>query len=77
MKTYEFTIIMERDKNGYHAFAPALPGCHSFGPTLEKARKNVEQAIQLHVECMREDGEEIPIEKEPVFLTRLTIPIPA
>jgi predicted RNase H-like HicB family nuclease len=58
----------------YHAFVPALPGCHSFGSTVEEARINILEAIELHIEAMREDGEPIPLEGEPLFITRLSVP---
>jgi predicted RNase H-like HicB family nuclease len=77
MLTYDFTIVIEPDTNGFHAFVPSLQGCHSHGNTLEEARKNIAEAIELHVECLIEDGEEIPVEKEPYFITRLSVPIAA
>jgi antitoxin HicB len=58
-------------------FVPALPGCHTFGATVDEARANIIEAIELYVEAMLEDGEPIPIEREPLFITRLTIPVPA
>ena len=70
---YEFTIVIEPDEPGFHAFAPALPGCHSHGDTLEEARANIAEAIELYVETMIEDGEEVPIEREPFFVSRLSI----
>ncbi|KXK07060.1 MAG: hypothetical protein UZ17_ACD001000176 [Acidobacteria bacterium OLB17] len=74
---YEFTIVIEPDDAGFHAFVPALPGCHSQGSTLDEARANIAEAIELHVESMIEDGEEIPLEKEPYFVSRLSVPIAA
>ena len=47
------------------------------GDTVDEARKNIAEALELHIESMIEDGEEIPIEKEPYFVTRLSIPIAA
>ena len=77
METYQYTVVIEPDEEAYHAFVPALPGCHTFGATVEEARANIIEAMELHVEAMREDGEPIPIEREPLFITRLTIPVPA
>jgi predicted RNase H-like HicB family nuclease len=28
MSTYNFTVVIEPDEEGFHAFVPALPGCH-------------------------------------------------
>ena len=75
--TYDFTIVIEPDEEGYHAFVPALPGCHSHGGTLDEARENIAEAVELHIESMVEDGEEIPIEQNPYFVTRLSVPVAA
>jgi predicted RNase H-like HicB family nuclease len=77
MSSYDFTIVIEPDEDSFHAFVPVLPGCHSFGESVEEAKKNIAEAIELHVESMLEDGEEIPLEKEPVLVTRLSVPIAA
>ena len=74
--SYQFTVVIEPDETGYHAFVPALPGCHSFGDTLDEARANILEAMQLHIEGMEADGEPIPVEQEPLFITRLSVPVP-
>ncbi|MEK7440547.1 MAG: type II toxin-antitoxin system HicB family antitoxin [Chloroflexota bacterium] len=53
--TKEFSIVIEPDEGGFHVFVPALPGCHSFGETVEEARKNIVEAIDLHVEGLVEN----------------------
>jgi predicted RNase H-like HicB family nuclease len=73
MKVYNYSVIIEPDENGYHAYVPALSGCHSFGQSIDEARINIKEAIQLHIEAMMEDGEEIPIENEPTFVTNLSV----
>ncbi len=75
--TYDFTIVIESDDVGYHAFVPSLPGCHSHGASLDEARDNIAEAVELHVEAMIEDGVEIPIEPMPFFVSRLSVPIAA
>jgi predicted RNase H-like HicB family nuclease len=70
-----FTAIIEPDEGGYHAYIPVLPGCHTFGSTIDEARANLLEAAELHLEAMREHGEEIPEEPEPVIVTRLTVPL--
>jgi len=74
---YQFTIVIEPDEDKFHAFVPALPGCHTFGDTIDEARANIAEAIQLHVSSMKEDGEEIPVEREPMLITRLTVSVAA
>jgi predicted RNase H-like HicB family nuclease len=77
MNEYQFTVVIEPDERGYHAFAPSLPGCHSFGDTVEEAQVNILEAIEVHVESMIEDGEPVPVERDPVFITRLSVPVAA
>ena len=60
MKEFAFAVIIEPDNGSYHAYVPALKGCHTFGDTLEEAQANIVEAMQLHLESMLEDGEEIP-----------------
>ncbi len=64
MSEYQFTVIIEPDEKGYHAFVPSLPGCHSFGDTVEEAQTNILEAIEVHVESMVEDGEPAPANKK-------------
>jgi predicted RNase H-like HicB family nuclease len=63
MSTYNFTVVIEPDDRGFHAFVPALPGCHTFGDTAEEARSNITEAMELHIESMLEDGDSIPAGK--------------
>ena len=50
----KYTAILEReDDGGYHAFVPALPGCHTQGDTLEEAVENVREAMEVYLESLR------------------------
>lgn len=60
MKQYRFSIIIERDEDGYVAFCPELQGCYSQGASYEEARQNLEDAIKLHVSDRIASKEEIP-----------------
>lgn len=74
---YDFTVVIEPDDEGYHAFVPALPGCHSHGATIDEARSNIMEAAELHIETMLEDGEEVPIEHMPFIVSRMSVPVAA
>ena len=67
MGNYTFTVVIEPDGQGYHAYVPSLPGCHTFGETVDEARANISEAIELHVKSMLADGECVPVEREPLF----------
>ena len=75
MTIYSFTVVIEPDEEGFHAYVPALPGCHTFGDTIDEVRASILEAMELHIESMLEDGESVPVEREPLFVTRLSIPV--
>lgn len=77
MSVHQYTVVIEPDNGGYHAFVPALPGCHTFGDTLDEVQANIVEAMTLHIQCLAEDGEAIPLESEPILITRLSVPVTA
>lgn len=58
--TYTYRIIIEPDEGGFHAFVPALSGCHTWGKTIEDARAMVRDAIDVYLRSLVADGESIP-----------------
>lgn len=56
----KYLIIYERGKDGYSAYLPDLPGCTSAGATKKEVEENIVEAINLHIEMMKEAGLEIP-----------------
>lgn len=61
MKFYSYRIIIEPDENNtFHAYVPALPGCHSWGESLEETRANIRDAIDVYLRSLKADGELIP-----------------
>jgi len=64
MKFYTYRIIIEPDENNtFHAYVPALSGCHTWGKTIEETRKNIKDAIDVYLRSLRADGEKIPEDK--------------
>lgn len=55
-----FLIVIEPTSTGFSAYSPDLPGCVSTGRTREEVEANMREAIELHIEGLREDGYEIP-----------------
>ena len=51
-------VEIEYAGGNYCAYAPLLPGCVSTGNTLNEIKRNIKEAIELHVEGSIEDGEE-------------------
>jgi predicted RNase H-like HicB family nuclease len=56
----KYAIVIERAENNYSAYVPDLPGCVATGATLEQVEAEIREAIEFHLEGMREDGESIP-----------------
>ena len=57
---YRFLVVVEQAGKNYSAYSPDLPGCVATGATREDAEKNMIEAIQFHIEGMKEDGLPIP-----------------
>jgi predicted RNase H-like HicB family nuclease len=55
-----FTVIFEHGPTSVGAYVPDLPGCVAIGATEEEARQLITEAIQLHLEGLREDGLPLP-----------------
>ncbi len=56
----KYAVIFEKSKSGYGAYVPDLPGCVAVGKTLKETQRLIREAIELHLEGMREDGDLIP-----------------
>jgi predicted RNase H-like HicB family nuclease len=57
---YRFLVIIEKANDNYSAYSPDLPGCVATGGNREEAERNMQEAIELHVRGLREDGLPIP-----------------
>jgi predicted RNase H-like HicB family nuclease len=55
-----YAIVIENAGRNYSAYVPDLPGCVATGVTLEEAEHEIREAIELHIEGLREDGLPIP-----------------
>jgi predicted RNase H-like HicB family nuclease len=56
----KYVVIYEKGKRNYSAYVPDLPGCVATGKTLRGTEKLIREAIELHIESLREHGEEVP-----------------
>ena len=56
----EYTVIIEKAQNNYAAYVPDLPGCVTTAPSRQEVLKEIREAMEFHIEGMREDGEPIP-----------------
>lgn len=63
-------------EGGYTALVPALPGCISFGKTVQEAKKMAAEAVEAYLESMRQEGES-PITDQDTLLAAVDVPVHA
>lgn len=64
MKSLSYKILLRKEpEGGYTVIVPSLPGCVTYGETVEEAIEMAKEAIELYIESLREHGEEIPTEE--------------
>jgi predicted RNase H-like HicB family nuclease len=64
----EFTIVIQKaEEGGFWAEVPALPGCYSQGETVEETMENIREAIEGHVEALRQEGQGVPLEEDLII----------
>lgn len=77
MKILTYRIILKKEpEGGYTVLVPSLPGCVTYGKTIEEAIKMAQEAIELYIESLRAHNEEIPTD-EDTFEYTLTLKISA
>ena len=72
----EYTVLFTPDEEvgGFTAEVPALPGCITEGDTLDEAKKNAKEAIELYLETLTERKIAFPEDEEPNFFkSKVTI----
>lgn len=70
MKTTElnYTVVFQKEpEGGYTAIAPSLPGCVTYGKSLEEAKKMAREAIELYLESLKKHNEKIPTQEEVFY----------
>ncbi len=60
----KYLIVIEPTGTGFSAYSPGLPGCASTGDTREACEVNMQEAIEFHLDGLREEGEPVP---QPAF----------
>jgi predicted RNase H-like HicB family nuclease len=56
----EYIVILEQGESSFGAYVPDLPGCVAVGDTREETMDLIREAIELHIESLRENGEDVP-----------------
>lgn len=55
-----YAIVIEKGEGNYSAYVLDLPGCVAVGDTVEETRREIQEAIEFHLEGLRADGLPIP-----------------
>ena len=55
-----YAVIFEQAESNWAAYVPDLPGCITTGKNLEETERNIREAIQGHLQTLREFGEPVP-----------------
>ena len=55
-----YLVVVEKGASSYGAYVPDLPGCIAVGETREEALATIQEAIEFHLEGLKEDGQPIP-----------------
>lgn len=55
-----YAVVIEKAEGNYSAYVPDLPGCVATGATMAEVEEQIREAIEFHLEGMRQDGSEIP-----------------
>ena len=60
----KFLVIIEKTGTGFSSYSPDLDGCVATGRTKKEVEKNMYEAIQFHLEGLKEEGLNIPLHEE-------------
>jgi len=55
-----YAIVIEKAAGNYSAYIPDLPGCVATGSTIEEVEAQIREAVEFHIDGLREDGLPIP-----------------
>lgn len=55
-----FLVVIEKTSDGYSAYSPDLDGCVATGATRDEVEANIHQAIEMHIQGLKEDNLPIP-----------------
>jgi predicted RNase H-like HicB family nuclease len=56
----EYVVILEQGSTSFGAYVPDLPGCVAVGESREETMQLIREAIEMHIESLRESGEPVP-----------------
>ena len=56
----QYLVIVEKSENGFGAYVPDLPGCVASAETRKEVVTLIQEAIEFHIEGLKNSGEAVP-----------------
>ena len=56
----QYTVVIEQTRRNFSAYVPDLPGCIATAATRDDVVRQIREAMEFHIEGMREQGEPVP-----------------
>ncbi len=70
MKVASYRIMLKKEpEGGYTVMVPSLPGCITYGDTIEEAMEMGKEAVELYIESLMAHGDEIPTDEQTLEYT--------
>jgi predicted RNase H-like HicB family nuclease len=78
MKILRYKVLLRKEEDGtYTVIVPSLPGCLTFGRTVEEALEMAKEAIDGFIACMIARGEEVPVETDDSLICTVAVEVKA
>ena len=62
----KYVVVIERGPSSYGAYVPDLPGCVAVGENRDEVIKLIQEAIEFHIDGLRQDGASVPLPSSSV-----------
>lgn len=56
----QYLVVVEKSDTGFGAYVPDLPGCVAVGETRDEVIKLIQEAVEFHIEGLKQAGEPVP-----------------
>jgi len=57
----QYLVVIEKGESSFGAYVPDLPGCIAAAQSEDEVRQLIKEAIEFHIEGLRESGEPVPL----------------
>ena len=68
----QYAIVIEQAARNFAAYVPDLPGCIATGTTRDDVIQQIREAIEYHIESLREHGDPVPAPQSTATVVDVT-----